>query len=74
MPSRANKLQYAHILLAVAPAFILYGYNQAGASALLDTPDLVRYMPQIDTINTTGSTNALWLTPGHAVSTHYRRF
>ncbi|KAL4964866.1 sugar porter family MFS transporter [Aspergillus stella-maris] len=58
MPSRANTLQYAQILLAVAPAFILYGYNQAGASALLDTPDLVRYMPQIDTVNTTGSTNA----------------
>ncbi|KAL4800253.1 hypothetical protein BDV19DRAFT_398842 [Aspergillus venezuelensis] len=58
MPSRPNTLQYAQVLLVVAPAFILYGYNQAGASALLDTPDLVRYMPQIDTINTTGTTNA----------------
>lgn len=41
--------------LVTAPAFILYGYNQSGFSALLKLPDVVHLFPQIDTINTHGA-------------------
>lgn len=45
----------AQTLLVTAPAFILYGYNQAGLSALLKLPNVVHLFPQIDTINTDGT-------------------
>ncbi|CAG8929603.1 unnamed protein product [Penicillium salamii] len=45
----------AQTLLITAPAFILYGYNQAGLSALLKLPNVVHLFPQIDTINTDGT-------------------
>ncbi|QMW38444.1 hypothetical protein G4B11_001680 [Aspergillus flavus] len=54
----ARTIQYAQIFLVIAPAFILYGYNQAGLSALLDLPDVIRYFPQIDTVNTHGAKKA----------------
>ncbi|KAB8221128.1 hypothetical protein BDV33DRAFT_190718 [Aspergillus novoparasiticus] len=38
--------------------YILYGYNQTGLSALLDLPDVIRYLPQIDTVNTHGAKKA----------------
>jgi hypothetical protein len=34
-PLRGNKLSVAQIALVVAPAFILFGYNQAGVGGLL---------------------------------------
>lgn len=51
-------LSYAQIFLITAPAFILYGYNQAGLSALLTLPDVVRLFPQIDTVHTSGAEKA----------------
>ncbi|KAE8137931.1 sugar transporter [Aspergillus pseudotamarii] len=51
-------IQYAQIFLVIAPAFILYGYNQAGLSALLDLRDVICYFPQIDTVNTHGAKEA----------------
>lgn len=53
-----KSIQYAQIFLVVGPAFILYGYNQAGLSALLELPDVIHYFPQIDTVNTHGATEA----------------
>ncbi|KAE8422006.1 sugar transporter [Aspergillus pseudocaelatus] len=38
-------IQYAQIFLVIAPAFLQYCYNQAGLSALLDLPDVIRYFP-----------------------------
>lgn len=58
MHPKPQLLHLSQIFLVVAPAFILYGYNQAGLSALLDLPDVVRYFPQVDTINTTGAETA----------------
>lgn len=58
MRPKLQILYLSQIFLVVAPASILYGYNQAGLSALLDLPDVVRYFPQVDTINTTGTEEA----------------
>lgn len=43
-----------HIALVVAPAFILFGYNQAGIGGLLTEEDWVKTFPAIDTVNTEG--------------------
>lgn len=58
MHPKPQILHLSQIFLVVALAFILYGYNQAGLSALLDLPDVVCYFPQVDTINTTGAEEA----------------
>lgn len=58
MHPKPQILHFSQIFLVVAPAFILYGYNQAGLSALLDLPDVICYFPQVDTINTTGAEEA----------------
>ncbi|RAL10712.1 sugar transporter [Aspergillus homomorphus CBS 101889] len=55
MFSSAISLQQAQRLFIIAPAFILYGYNQAGLSALLTLPDVIRLFPQIDTVNIHGA-------------------
>lgn len=55
MHPKPQIIYLSQIFFVVGPAFILYGYNQAGLSALLDLPDVVRYFPQVDTINTTGA-------------------
>ncbi|KAJ5648577.1 hexose carrier protein [Penicillium lividum] len=47
-------LRLAQIILIVAPAFVLFGYNQAGAGPLAILQSFVHVFPQIDTINTTG--------------------
>ncbi|KAJ5737889.1 sugar transporter [Penicillium malachiteum] len=54
MLSSSAKLSWLQTLITAA-AFILYGYNQSGLSALLKLPDVVRLFPQIDTIDTTGA-------------------
>jgi MFS family permease len=54
MVRQSKYLSNAQIFLITAPAFILYGYNQAGLSALLTLPDVVRLFPEIDTIHTSG--------------------
>ncbi|KAI1498603.1 general substrate transporter [Biscogniauxia marginata] len=46
------RLQIAFI---VAPAFVLFGYNQAGIGGLLTEEDWVATFPQIDTVNSEGT-------------------
>ncbi|KAJ6007275.1 sugar transporter [Penicillium herquei] len=55
MLSSSERLSWLQTSLITAPAFILYGYNQSGLSALLKLPTVVQMFPQIDTINTYGS-------------------
>lgn len=55
MLSSSEKLSWLQTCLITAPAFILYGYNQSGLSALLKLPEVVQTFPQIDTINTHGA-------------------
>ena len=47
-------LRLAQIILIVAPSFIIFGYNQAGAGPLATLQSWVHIFPQIDTINTAG--------------------
>ncbi|GKZ36704.1 hypothetical protein AbraIFM66950_007879 [Aspergillus brasiliensis] len=51
-------LRMAQVILIVAPAFIIFGYNQAGAGPLATLQSWVKVFPQIDTINTTGALEA----------------
>lgn len=51
-------LRLAQIILVVAPAFIIFGYNQAGAGPLATLESFVHNFPQIDTVNTTGALEA----------------
>ncbi|KAK2001546.1 general substrate transporter [Colletotrichum falcatum] len=51
-----NALSVLQIALVVCPAFILFGYNQAGLGGLITTEDWVKTFPQIDTVHTTGDT------------------
>ncbi|KAF9629165.1 putative sugar transporter stl1 protein [Lasiodiplodia theobromae] len=44
-------LEKLQVALVVAPAFILFGYNQAGLGGLLTEPDWVKTFPEIDTIS-----------------------
>lgn len=46
------------IALVVAPAFILFGYNQAGIGGLITEEDWVETFPAIDTVNTKGEEKA----------------
>lgn len=52
---RLNLLQTAFIVL---PAYVCFGYNQAGLGGLLTEDNWVRIFPQIDTVNTTGATKS----------------
>lgn len=53
-----SALRMAQVILIVAPAFIIFGYNQAGAGPLATLQSWVKVFPQIDTINTTGALEA----------------
>lgn len=55
---RGSALSLAQILLVVAPAFILFGYNQSGLGGLLSEKDWVATFPEIDTVNTKGATKS----------------
>ena len=44
----------AQVALIVAPAFILFGYNQAGLGPLATLQSWVKVFPEIDAINTEG--------------------
>ncbi|KAA8645791.1 hypothetical protein EYZ11_006754 [Aspergillus tanneri] len=50
-----KSLRLAQAFLIVAPAFILFGYNQAGLGPLANLQSWVHQFPQIDTINTHGA-------------------
>ncbi|KAL4897528.1 general substrate transporter [Aspergillus ambiguus] len=55
MALNGKPLRLAQALLIVAPAFILFGYNQAGIGPLDSLQSWVHTFPQIDTVNTTGA-------------------
>ncbi|KAL3261042.1 hypothetical protein ABHI18_004098 [Aspergillus niger] len=50
-----SSLARARICLIVAPAFLLYGYNQSNIGGVLDYPSFIKHFPPIDTSYTTGS-------------------
>ncbi|KAJ5166853.1 Major facilitator superfamily domain general substrate transporter [Penicillium canariense] len=52
---RGKALGIAQALLIVAPAFIIFGYNQSGLGPLATLQSWVKVFPEIDTINTKGS-------------------
>ncbi|KAJ6104094.1 hypothetical protein N7523_010414 [Penicillium sp. IBT 18751x] len=52
---RGQALRVAQALLIVAPAFIIFGYNQSGLGPLATLQSWVEVFPEIDTINTTGA-------------------
>ncbi|CAI7617065.1 unnamed protein product [Penicillium bialowiezense] len=52
---RGKNLHLAQLLLTVAPAFITYGYNQAGVAPLASLQSWVSIFPEIDTVNTEGA-------------------
>ncbi|KAL1310484.1 hypothetical protein AAFC00_000774 [Neodothiora populina] len=52
---RGSALSLAQILTVVAPAFILFGYNQSGLGGLLTEEDWVKTFPETDTVNTKGA-------------------
>lgn len=53
-----KSLRVAQALLIVAPAFILFGYNQSGLGPLATLQSWVKVFPEIDTINTDGAVRA----------------
>lgn len=52
---RGKALRVAQALLIVAPAFIIFGYNQSGLGPLATLQSWVGVFPEIDTINTKGA-------------------
>ncbi|KAL4735118.1 general substrate transporter, partial [Aspergillus similis] len=52
---QGQALRLAQVLLTVAPAFITYGYSQAGIGPLSTLQTWVHTYPEIDTINTNGA-------------------
>ncbi|CAG8313525.1 unnamed protein product [Penicillium nalgiovense] len=55
---RGKALSVAQALLIVAPAFIVFGYNQSGLAPLASLQSWVSVFPEIDTINTEGDLHA----------------
>ncbi|RAH86932.1 general substrate transporter [Aspergillus japonicus CBS 114.51] len=53
-----TRLARARICFIVVPSFLLFGYNQSNIGGLLSYPSFIKYFPQIDTSNTTGSSKA----------------
>ncbi|KAL2813223.1 general substrate transporter [Aspergillus granulosus] len=52
---QGQSLRLTQVLLTVAPAFITYGYNQAGIGPLATLQTWVHTFPEIDTVNTSGA-------------------
>ncbi|KAL5335528.1 general substrate transporter [Aspergillus crustosus] len=48
----------SQIPLVLAPAYIVFGYNQSGPGGLVNFPSWVKQFPEIDTVNTTGAQNS----------------
>jgi sugar porter (SP) family MFS transporter len=55
---RGKALRVAQALLIVAPAFIVFGYNQSGLGPLATLQSWVKVFPEIDTIHTEGAVRA----------------
>lgn len=51
---RGKNLQFLQLLLVVAPAFVLFGYNQSNIGGLLSIRNWALRFPDIDTVTTTG--------------------
>ncbi|KAK7530857.1 general substrate transporter [Phyllosticta citribraziliensis] len=58
MGMQGKSLSTAQIAFIVAPAFIIFGYNQAGLGGLITEDDWNKTFPEIDTTNTIGSTKS----------------
>lgn len=54
MTLQGRALRMAQVALIVAPAFILFGYNQAGLGPLATLQSWVKVFPEIDATNTEG--------------------
>lgn len=52
---RGKALQNAQIWAVIFPAYVLFGWNNAVAGALLDLPSWIETFPQIDTVNAKGA-------------------
>ncbi|KAJ2974887.1 hypothetical protein NQ176_g5819 [Zarea fungicola] len=52
--AKGRALSILQIALVVAPAFIIFGYNQAGIGGLLSEADWVKTFPEIDTVHSKG--------------------
>ena len=52
-------LARARVCLIMAPAFLLFGYNQSNIGGVTSYPSFIKYFPQINTSTTTGATKAL---------------
>lgn len=52
---RGSALRSAQIWAVIMPAYLLFGWNNGVAGALLDLPSWVQTFPAIDTVNTTGA-------------------
>lgn len=50
MVFRGKSSSLAQLGLVVAPAFVLFGYNQAGIGGLLSVQDWTETFPAIDTV------------------------
>ncbi|CAG8975258.1 hypothetical protein HYALB_00007958 [Hymenoscyphus albidus] len=55
MVLRGKQSSLAQLGLVVAPAFVLFGYNQAGIGGLLSVKDWTETFPEIDTVHVTGA-------------------
>lgn len=53
-----HKLTILQTALIVMPAFIAFGYNQAGLGGLITEDNWVKTFPEIDTVNFTGATKS----------------
>lgn len=56
---RGHALRAAQMILVVAPAFTLFGYNQAGVGPLATLESWVATFPALDTIHTAGAAKSL---------------
>ncbi|KAI3401967.1 hypothetical protein diail_3941 [Diaporthe ilicicola] len=55
MGAMGHSLTLMQTVFIVMPAFICFGYNQAGLGGLITMEDWVKTFPQIDTVNFTGA-------------------
>lgn len=55
---QGKTLRVAQALLIVAPAFIIFGYNQSGVGPLATLQSWVEVFPEIDTVNTKDAVRA----------------
>lgn len=54
-----RRLNILQTILIVMPAFICFGYNQAGLGGLLTEKDWIKIFPEIDTVDVTGTLKSI---------------